>query len=343
VPRRDGAVAEQRSGWRRRISRPVLASLALAFGLALAAPASAGLVALTFDDLPVFGPFYTPAQGEDVTTRLLGGLKRNHLRAIGFVNEIQLDNNYRDSRIAILKQWLDAGMDLGNHSYSHLSLTRTAVDAYIGDVAKGETATKALLAARGRKESWYRYPYLETGTTVANRQTFEAWLTDHGYRVAPVSMENSDWEFAEPYADALARGDKTEAAHIRTAYLDFTARIVPWYRTAALQLLGREPAFVMLLHASRLNADSIDQLSKILSMNGLKSVSLEQAMQDPAYRIADTYVGPDGIEWLTRWSLTLHKDLPYSVLPRVPGDIAAYDAKVEAAPTVPPVAPSAAH
>jgi peptidoglycan/xylan/chitin deacetylase (PgdA/CDA1 family) len=299
----------------------------LVFGLAIAAPASAGSVALTFDDLPVFGPFYTPAQGEDVTTRLLGGLKRKHLRAIGFVNEIQLDNNYRDARIAILKQWVDAGMELGNHSYSHLSLTHTAVDAYIADVAKGETVTRTLLAARGRKEAWYRYPYLETGTTVADRQKFEGWLTSHGYRVAPVSMENSDWEFAEPYADALARGDGTKAAHIRTAYLDFTSRIVPWYRAAAFQLLGREPAFVMLLHASRLNADSIDQLAEILSKNGLRSVSLEQAMKDPAYRIADTYVGPDGDGWLTRWSLTLHKDLPYGVLPRIPPDIVAHDAK----------------
>jgi hypothetical protein len=26
-------------------------------------------------------------------------------------------------------------------------------------------------------------------------------------------------------------------------------------------------------------------------------------MKDPAYRIADTYVGPDRDEWLTRWSL----------------------------------------
>lgn len=297
-----------------------------------AAPAHAGSVALTFDDLPVFGPFYTPAQGEDVTTRLLAGLKANHLRAIGFVNEIQLDNNYRASRIAILQHWLDAGMDLGNHSYSHLSLTHTPVQAYIADVAKGETVTKALLAARGRTERYYRYPYLETGTTLANRQAFEGWLADHGYTVAPVSMENSDWEFAEPYADALARGDTAQAQQIRTAYLAYTSAIIPWYRTAATQLLGREPAFVMLLHASRLNADSIDDLATLLRQNALRSVTLDRALKDPAYRIADTYVGPDGDEWVTRWSLTLHKSLPYASLPKVPDDIAALDAKIEAAP-----------
>ncbi len=303
--------------------------------LMLAAPVHAGTVALTFDDLPVFGPYKSAAEGQEITTKLLAGIHRNHWHAIGFVNEIQLDARDREQRIALLRQWLDAGLDLGNHSYSHLSLTKTPVETYIADVAKGETVTKQLLAERGRKENWYRYPYLETGTTIAIRRTFEGWLTTHGYRVAPVTMENSDWEFAEPYADALAHGDAAGAAHIRQAYLDFTARIVPWYQKAAQQLLGREPAFVFLLHASRLNADSTDELAAIFKAQNLRSITIEQALKDPAYTIADTYVGPDGDEWLTRWSMTLHKDLPYGSLPQVPADVAAWDAKLEAAPATP--------
>ena len=62
----------------------------------------------------------------------------------------------------------------------------------------------------------------------------------------------------------------------------------------------------------------------------LAVVPLDRAMRDPAYRIADHYVGSDGDEWLTRWSLTLHKDLPYGSLPKVPDDIAADDAELEA-------------
>lgn len=312
---------------------------ALLLGAAATAPVHAGTVALTFDDLPVFGTFYTPAEGADVTTRLLGGLKRHHLQAIGFVNEIQLDNGYRDSRIALLQQWLDAGMDLGNHSYSHPSLTRTPVQAYIADVAKGETVTKALLAAKGRQERYYRHPYLETGATRADRQAFETWLAGHGYTVAPVSMENSDWEFAGPYSDALAHGDAAAARHIRDAYLAYSAAIIPWYRQAATRLLGREPAFVMLLHASRLNADSIDDLAAIFQKNGLRSISLDRALKDPAYAIPDTYVGPDGDVWVTRWSLSLGKSLPYASQPRVPDEIAALNARLNAAPAPPPAPP----
>lgn len=108
--------------------------------------------------------------------------------------------------------------------------------------------------------------------------------------------------------------------------------MISWYLQAAQGLLGREPAFVFLLHASRLNADSLDRFAAILRAHHLHAVSLDQAMTDPAYEIADDYAGPDGDEWLTRWARTLHKDLPWSTLPAPPADIAAIDAKLENEP-----------
>jgi peptidoglycan/xylan/chitin deacetylase (PgdA/CDA1 family) len=303
----------------------------LALALGCAAPAQAGSVAITFDDLPIFGLNAPPAEAETITSKLLGGFRRRHWRVTGFVNEIQLEGPNRTERAGLLRRWLDAGMDLGNHSYSHFSLTKTPVEAYIADVARGETVTKMLLAERGRTEHWYRHPYLETGPTLAIRRRFEGWLAARGYRVAPVTMENSDWEFAEPYDHALAQHDTAQAKHIRDAYMAYTAAIVPWYRKAASGLLGREPAFVLLLHASRLNATSIDALAEILRRNGLHPISLDRAMTDPAYRIPDSYAGPDGDEWVTRWATTLHRDLPYDSLPQVPDDIAKLDAGIEAA------------
>jgi peptidoglycan/xylan/chitin deacetylase (PgdA/CDA1 family) len=312
--------------------------LILALALGCVAPARAGSVAVTMDDLPIFGLNALPAEAEAITGKLLAGFRRHHWHVTGFVNEIQLEGPNRTERAGLLRRWLDAGMDLGNHSYSHFSLTKTSVEAYIADVARGETVTKALLAERGRTEHWYRHPYLETGPTLAIRRRFEGWLAAHGYRVAPVTMENSDWEFAEPYDHALARHDTAEAKHIRDAYLAYTTVIVPWYRKAASGLLGREPAFVLLIHASRLNAASIDALAAILRSNNLRPVSLDRAMTDPAYRIADDYAGPDGDEWVTRWATTLHRDLPYGSLPQVPDDIAKLDAGIEAA--IPdPIAP----
>jgi peptidoglycan/xylan/chitin deacetylase (PgdA/CDA1 family) len=305
--------------------RPILLSLTLA---AFAAPAAAEDVALTFDDLPSLSLSPSVAYEQTTTKRLLRGLRRRRFPATGFVTEGKLEGDDKPQRIAMLVEWLNAGMDLGNHGYSHESLNATPVDAYIADVARGEVVTRTLLAVRGRALRWFRYPFLKTGSTLAAKSTFATWLSAHGYRIAPVTLENADWVFALPYDDAVLRGDIDDAARIRQTYLAFTAEIVPWYRQAAFQLLGRRPAFVFLLHATRLNADSLDQLASILRANDLHPTTLERAMTDPAYTIADRYVGPEGEEWLERWSLTLQKGLLWSSRPPPPAEIAARNEKL---------------
>ena len=315
---------------------------ALAFALCAGA-AAAEPVAITFDDLPSL-TYSTATDYQQATTeRLLAGLKRQHIPAIGFVNEIKLETSDKAARTALLGRWLDAGFELGDHSYSHPHFgAATAVTTYIGDVSRGDTVTRGLLAARRRAPpQWYRHPYLETGPTLEARRTFEDWMAAHGYRTAPVSMENSDWQFALVYDDAVMRGDAAAQARIRQAYLEFTKAITPWYRQAALDVLGRRPAFVFLLHATRLNADTIDDLATIFRANDLSFVTLEQALKDPAYAIPDSYVGENGIGWVTRWSLALGKPMPWASLPKVPDDIAAADAALSAGPAKPLVPPPA--
>ena len=301
--------------------------------LASAGAVRAEGVALTFDDLPTLSLNPATDYAQTTTTELLAGLRRHRLPATGFVNEGKLEGSDKPQRIELLSRWLKAGMDLGNHSYSHNSLSRTPVDAYIADVEKGDAVTRRLLAERGRRPRWFRYPYLETGQTLEDRRRFEGWLAAHAYRVAPVTMENADWMFALPYDNAVMQGDVANAQRVKQAYLDYTAKVVPWYREAALELLGRRPAFVFLLHASRLNADSIDEISAILRSNDLHGVTLSRAMGDPAYRIADTYIGPDGEEWLSRWSLTLHRPLPWASFPHPPTNIGAESDRLDDDPS----------
>ncbi len=117
-------------------------------------------VALTFDDLPTLSFSNDLPYQQQTTFELLAGLKAHHIPATGFVNESKLEGKDGEARIALLAQWVDAGMDLGNHTYSHVSLNKTPVDAYVADVIRGETTTRALLLTRGRTLRWFRYPYL---------------------------------------------------------------------------------------------------------------------------------------------------------------------------------------
>lgn len=298
-----------------------------AFGATVqGALAETGTVALTFDDLPGLSLVADQPYINYLNLMLLRGLKRHHLPATGFVNESKIAALDRAQQIANLKRWLDAGMGLGNHTFSHDSPEELGAAGYIADIARGEPVTRALLAERHQELNWFRHPYLETGFPAPAKHEIDAWLTAHGYRVAPVTIDADDWEFAEPYDDAISRHDEVRRLRIRQQYLDYTERTIGWYQKASQAVFGRQIAFVMLLHATRLNADCIDDLAQILKRRNLRGVRLETAMADPAYRLGDPYVGRDGIDWLERWSDALHKDLPWDSWQDPPAQIAAeYD------------------
>lgn len=290
-----------------------IAAFSLVAGVALAgAPARAedGRVALTFDDLPALTLSHDQAYVDSVNARLLRKLVQHRFPAIGFVNEGKLDELQRERQVANLRRWVDAGMGLGNHSYSHESATDVTAAAYVADIERGEPVTRSLLAAKGETLRWFRHPYLETGFPAAAKGAIDEGLERHGYRIAPVTIDADDWEFAEPYDDAVARHDRPLQKRIMAEYLAYTAIRIEWSQRSARILFGRDIAHVMLLHCTRLNADVLDQLARLLRRAHLQPSRLDQVMSDPAYRTPDRYVGKDGLNWLERWALVLRKDLP---------------------------------
>ncbi len=292
----------------------------------VAARSHEGRIALTFDDLPALTILNDQAYVDYLNVMILRGLKRHHFPATGFVNEGKLDELQRDRQIANLQRWLDAGMDLGNHTFSHESPNALGAEGYIADIVHGEPVTTGLLRPYGRRLRWFRHPYLETGFPASVKRTIDGWLSTHGYRIAPVTIDADDWEFAEPYDDAIARKDVARQRRIKAEYLAYTARRIEWSIRSGHILFGRDIAQVMLLHCTRLNADSVDDLAVLFRRFRLRPVSLDRAMRDPAYRTPDTIADKDGTDWLERWAILKHRDLPEAGDEDPPADIqAAYD------------------
>ena len=301
----------------------------MAAGFAPAAAHAQDKVALTYDDLPSLTLLKSQAYVDYNNTMILRGLKHYHMPAIGFVNEDKLEDGDRGHQIANLKAWLDAGFELGNHTYDHVSPNDTPTKAYIADIARGERVTRPLMAKYHKTETWFRYPYLETGKTLAEKTAIQDWLKAHGYRIAPVTMENADWLFAEPYDDAIARHQDARVKKIRAQYLAYTDLMVGWYISAGHALVNRPMSFVMLMHVTRLNADTMDDVAAILKKHKLTAVTLEEAMKDPIYATNDPYVGADGNEWLERWAPVLKKELPWDSFKEPPADISAQYKKID--------------
>jgi peptidoglycan/xylan/chitin deacetylase (PgdA/CDA1 family) len=281
-------------------------------------------MAITVDDLPASRSHaLTFAQQEYVTRRVVGTLFRHGVPAVGFVNEskLEVDGRVDPARVALLEQWLESGLELGNHGYAHLDLHRAGAEQWLADVLRGERVVRPLVEARGEKLRWFRHPFLHAGRSAAVQEQVAGFLAEHGYRVAPVTIDNSEWIYAREYTEALERGDEAGARRLGEDYLRYMLDVVAFYEQQARDILDRPLPHVLLIHANLLNADWLDELLKRLEGIGYTWMPLEQALEDPAYaRPISGYTGAGGITWLHRWAITEGMDTAvFRGEPRVPG------------------------
>lgn len=281
-------------------------------------------VVITVDDLPGAIPGTDRGMGdlkelERINRAIPSILRAHHVPGIGFVNERKLQvTGERDARVALLQMWLDAGMTLGNHTFSHPDFQNTPLVQFEDDTIRGEAVTRALLTSRGQTEQFFRHPFLNTGPTAEAKAAFETFLKERGYRVAPVTVDNSDWMFNDILGRAIAKKDKKLVARTKDAYLEYLDTVFDYFEGVSRKLFNREIAQILLIHDSALNAESLDALLTRLERRGYKFVSLDEALTDPAYATPDLFIGPQGISWLTRWKLAFGQKADYENDPDPP-------------------------
>jgi len=278
-------------------------------------------IAVTIDDLPAGNAYnMSAADITQMTAKLVATLRQQKIPAVGFVNEKKLYRSGEvDERIKALDMWLDAGMELGNHTFSHTSLNKAGLKAFEDDVIQGESVTRLLMAQHKMTLRYFRHPYLDTGRDLQTRRDAEAFLVERGYRIAPVTFDAWDWMFGAIYEDAKKRGDSALQQEMVSSYLAYTDVVFAYYEQLSKQIVGYEPKQILLLHATWLEADHIGELADLIRKRGYRFITLEDALSDQAYSLPDTYVGEEGTSWLDHWAITLGK--PLQGFPTVPASI----------------------
>jgi len=298
--------------------------LALIAAPLAAADAPPRALAVTIDDLPAPPAAVlsnAPEELSAMTARLIGALAARRVPAVGFVNggKVDLDGEdaaAREARIGVLRKWTAADLELGNHTYSHHSLNKESLEAFEADVLRGEPVVRGLLGEFRRELRWFRHPYLQVGLDLAKRRAFERFLAEHGYRVAPVTIDNDEWIFAALYARALRGGDEELAERIAAAYLDYMVEVFDFFEKLSRKLFDREPPQILLVHANELNSSYLGDLLDRVTERGYRFVRLEEALADPVWNEPDGYVGAWGISWIHHWEVT--RGLPRTPSPDPP-------------------------
>jgi peptidoglycan/xylan/chitin deacetylase (PgdA/CDA1 family) len=268
-------------------------------------------VCFSIDDLPLvtYG-ISDSAYHKSLTDKTIASLKKNNIPAIGFVNEVKL---YDKNKIVItwqrelLNQWVDGGLELGNHTYSHPDYNALSFEAFSRDVLKGELVTKAIVSRKGLSLTYFRHPFLHTGNSKEKNDSLNIFLSDHGYTIAPVTIDNEDYLFALAYKRAKYKEDFALMKKIGTDYIDYMESKLKYFERQAYLLFGREINQILLIHANLLNADYMDSLAKMFLKNSYEFVTMEEALKDNAYQASITVYGKWGISWIDRWALSQGK------------------------------------
>jgi peptidoglycan/xylan/chitin deacetylase (PgdA/CDA1 family) len=240
------------------------------------------VVALTFDDLPAARALPAGTTRTKIATALAAELNANHLGGTyGFVNASKMQND-PDAQQG-LHAWIDAGMNSGSHTWSHMSLSNNSADAFEQDIALNEPALVEYAGARDWH--WFRYPFLWEGDTLEKRRAVRGYLHRHGYRVAQVSIDFEDYAWNDAYSRCSAKQDAPGLAWLKQSYLDTASEYIRLGREEQLIAFGHEIPNVLLLHETAFTTLMLPDLLEQLRAQGFRFASLPEVEKDPAYAL----------------------------------------------------------
>lgn len=261
-------------------------------------------ICVSVDDLPTVA--YGEGNEKEITQKLISHFIKYNIPAIGFVNEGKLyeSGKLKGERVGLLSQWLDNGYELGNHTFAHSDYHKATFADFARDVKKGAEVTPPLSRSAGLPWRYFRHPFLHIGLSQARYDSLATFLTAQGYAEAPVTIDNADYLFAKAYSNAHKKDDTAQMKRIGTDYVRYMEDKVRFYEQSSEKLFGRQIPQVLLIHASLLNADYLDDLADMYRRNGYTFIDLSKALQDNAYEEKITKFGSYGISWIDRWALS---------------------------------------
>jgi peptidoglycan/xylan/chitin deacetylase (PgdA/CDA1 family)/ketosteroid isomerase-like protein len=248
---------------------------------------------VTVDDLPIAGGSLHPEQAERdrITRDLLAALERHGIRAVGLVTW----RNVRGPEdLELLRAWIEAGHELGNHSYSHPDYSRTEIEPYIADVERCREELARFLEPHGKTVRFFRFPMLHEGNTPEKLQAMRDYLERSGQRNLPVTIDNQDWSYERPWVKARRAGDEAALHDVGEDYLAALRISVRHHERSGDRLFERELPQVLLLHANEVGAAQWDRLFTWLKRTGHRFVDVDELLQDPVFDEPHRFVGPAG-------------------------------------------------
>ena len=234
-------------------------------------------IAITIDDLPFVGSCNSDPKKlnreKERFEKILTVLKEENIPATGFV----VAGSIEKGQFKLLEEFKDAGLILGNHTYSHRSLNNMSADQYIADIDRADKTLTPLFGS----EKYFRYPYLAESSGV-RRQQVHKYLATHQYQIAPVSIDSKDYRFNQQLYAIPWRLRAQNLARIKQRYLAYIWRQTLYAENEAKKNPNFPAKHILLIHANLINSHFLGDIITLYRQRGFHFISLKEALTKAA-------------------------------------------------------------
>ncbi|MCB0348518.1 MAG: polysaccharide deacetylase family protein [Bdellovibrionales bacterium] len=235
-------------------------------------------IVITVDDLPGWG---LPAGTNPNFLDLIGdALVKEQVPATGFVIG-KLASQSSDHALT-LERWASKGLPLANHTWDHVKYSSQTVQEFLVGVERTENI---LLPIRKKYGPWplaFRFPMLNQGNTLEQEVAANKYFQDTKTLLAHVSVDTSDWAFAQYYSQFLLQ-DPSKLKKLEDLYLQHIFDCLDWAEKASDHLFSKQIPQIILLHSNSLNGKLMGAILDGLKQRGYTFIGLEKALNDKVY------------------------------------------------------------
>lgn len=230
-------------------------------------------IAITIDDLPfVASGTNTPANYKRTHDRFMAIIKAlvdNQVPATGFI----IGGAIAQNEWPFLESFREQGFTLGNHTYTHRSLNSLTAKQYIADIDRADVKLAKIMTT----PKYFRFPYLAEGSG-KKKQEVQAYLAEHNYIIAPVTIDTKDYEFNARLYRIAYRNREKSIPQFKKNYLAYIWKQTLRAEKSAKKVEGQPTRQILLIHANLLNSYCLGDIIEMYKKNGYKFITLEEAM-----------------------------------------------------------------
>jgi len=250
-------------------------------------------MAVTIDDLPGLTHGLIDSLKQAACFRRIVQIFNNHgIQVTGFVVGALINGHNTN----LLKEFIDQGHTIGNHTYSHPDLNKVSADRFITDIAENQQ----LLSGYQSTILYFRFPLLHRGNTTAKRDSVVNYLREQGYLIAPVTIDSDETSYNLAFVRAWFSNQSSLADSIGAAYVRHMIAKSKEYDRLGIAKTGRPVRQILLIHLNWINSFYLEPLINWYEANNWEFITLDEALKDPVYNAEDIYTGTKGVSWLER-------------------------------------------